>query len=354
MLKALTQTMHLLPAEQAHNMSLKLAPLGAFLSSSRQFPELETSLSSLVLPSPLGLAAGYDKNVEAPHVMQRFGFGFIECGSVTPEAQLGNAKPRLFRLKKDKSIINRMGLNNHGLEVIICRLKELRRDHKMRVPLGINLAANKSTVNTVDDYVRALPVIYNLADYVTLNISCPNQTGAAGLQNRDELMELLDRVGALKNQLEAEGVAGKPIFLKLGPDLDGIAIEEISSLVSGSFLSALIISNTLPGRPYGLSSSKAEEPGGLSGQALYEASTNVLRQFAKCLDGALPLIGVGGIHNGATAYAKIKAGATALQIYSSLVYEGPGLVEKINRQLVEMLKADGLSHISEAIGADIR
>ncbi|MEZ5999054.1 MAG: quinone-dependent dihydroorotate dehydrogenase, partial [Hyphomonas sp.] len=273
-----------------------------------------------------------------------FGFGFVECGTVTPRPQPGNPKPRLFRLTEDRAVINRMGFNNYGLDYFVRRLKT----YSGAVPIGANVGANKDSTDRVADYVKGVEAVAPHADYVTINISSPNTPGLRGLQDKASLEALLTACGAADR-------AGKPVFLKVAPDLDGTAIGDIVSVVrkEGAWLAGLIVSNTTLSRPDTLQSAHKGEGGGLSGAPLFDLSTDVLRQFAEALEGEFDLIGAGGIASGADAYAKIRAGAQAVQLYSALVYEGPGLVQRIHHELLHCLHADGCGYVSDIVGADL-
>ena len=343
-----------LPAEQAHKATIKALKLGlgAPLSTPRESERLQVTLpvSGLKLPNPVGLAAGFDKNAEVFGAMFKFGFGMVECGTVTPKPQAGNPRPRLFRLTEDRAVINRMGFNNEGLAAYVGRLQKAG---PRLGALGANVGANKVSEgqDRLKDYALGLSAVWPHCDYVTINISSPNTPGLRGLQNKDELADLLKLC-----RLTADKQDGtRPVFLKVAPDLDSEAVADIISVVQGAkpFLTGLIVSNTTIARPESLQSKHKSEGGGLSGAPLMEPSTQVLAAFARGLDGAFDLIGAGGIASGADAYAKIKAGANAVQLYSALVYEGPGLAASIKRDLLELMARDGHSHISEAVGTGL-
>ena len=329
-----------LDPETAHQLAIKALQVAPLSAPPADDPILHTRLAGLNLPNPVGLAAGLDKNGEALHGLARLGFGFVECGSVTPLAQPGNPKPRLFRLYEDRAIINRMGFNNAGLEAFADRLA-----HRPRTAvIGGNLGANKDTEDKAADYVKGLIRLKGLADYVTVNVSSPNTPGLRALQGRAALDDLLGRLAA------ARGDDPTPVFLKIAPDLTG---EEIGMIVEASLdhgLDALIVSNTTLDRPDSLRSPHRDEAGGLSGAPLQARALDALRAAADASAGRLPLIAVGGIDSGAEAWARIRAGASAIQIYSALIYEGPGLVARIKRELAERLRADGFSTVSEAVG----
>ena len=300
-------------------------------------------------------AAGFDKNAEVHKPMARFGFGFVECGTVTPKPQPGNPKPRLFRLSADEGIINRMGFNNHGLDYFVRRLR--RVPASQRCPLGANVGANKTSDDFIRDYEIGIAAVYPVCAYITINISSPNTPGLRGLQGRAALQELLARCeNAYRTAHGGEAEPAKPVFLKIAPDLNAIELNEIVDTVRthGLWLAGLIISNTSLDRPASLTSAQINESGGLSGTPLFEKSTRILKELASELFGEFDLIGCGGVGSGEEAYAKIKAGAHAVQIYSALVYHGASLVSKINSDLALRLRADGFNSVSEAVGADLK
>jgi dihydroorotate dehydrogenase len=276
------------------------------------------------------------------------GFGFVECGTVTPLPQLGNPKPRLFRLVEDKAVVNRMGFNNAGLDKFKNNLEKRKLKNGL---VGANLGANKNSKNRVEDYAVGLKALWGLSDYFTINISSPNTPGLRDLQNENAMDELLGRVSEVRAELTGDKPSF-PIFLKVAPDLGLGEIERIVEQSRSYGINALIVSNTTIARPTSLKSRYKIEKGGLSGQPLFESSTEILRQFYAAAKGKIDLIGVGGVSNGLQAYEKIRAGASAVQIYSALVYEGPGLVNSINADLLLRLKADGFSSLTEAVGVD--
>ena len=331
-----------LPAEPAHQVTLALAGMaGPFLPPSvPDDPALAVRALGLAFPNPVGLAAGFDKNAQVPDAMARFGFGFVECGTVTPRPQGGNPKPRLFRLTEDRAVINRMGFNNGGVVVAAANLKA-RRGAGL---VGINIGANKDSADRIADYAAGFAALAPLADYVTVNVSSPNTPGLRGLQNREELTRLL----AVMVEARMKG-AYKPILLKIAPDLDEAALDEIAAVVSASGIEGLIVSNTTIARPP-LRSAHAGESGGLSGAPLLAPSTAVLRAMHQRLAGKVTLVGAGGIASGADAYAKIRAGASLVQLYSALVFQGPGLVTRIKAELLACLKRDGFQSVAEAVG----
>jgi dihydroorotate dehydrogenase len=316
-------------------------------------PRLAVQAFGLNFPNPIGLAAGFDKNAQVPDAMARFGFGFVECGTVTPKPQAGNPRPRLFRLAKDQAVINRMGFNNDGSPAAAQNLRARRGLNGRGAIVGINIGANKDSSDRVGDYAWCFSELAPLADYVTVNVSSPNTPGLRGLQNKDELTKLLGIMTSARARLfdsapQTHGMR-KPILLKIAPDLDLHALDDIAEVVRESGIEGLIVSNTTLARPP-LKSRHAEESGGLSGKPLFEPSTRVLAEMHKRLAGAVTLVGVGGVSSGADAYAKIRAGASLVQLYTALVFHGPGLVGRIKRELLACLKRDGFARVSDAVG----
>ena len=339
-----------LPAETAHRATLKLLRVARplLLPSAPDDPRLAVNAFGLDFPNPVGLAAGFDKNAEVPDAMARFGFGFVECGTVTPKPQAGNPRPRLFRLARDGAVINRMGFNNEGSAVAAQNLRARRGPGIV----GINIGANKDSADRIGDYAWCFAELAPLADYVTVNVSSPNTPGLRGLQNKDELAKLLGIMTNARAKLFDDTSARslrKPILLKIAPDLDSHAMDEIADVVRASGIEGLIVSNTTIARPP-LRSRHADETGGLSGKPLLEPSTRVLAEMHQRLNGAITLIGVGGISGGADAYAKIRAGASLVQLYTALAFHGPALVSRIKRELLVCLERDGFSTLAQAVG----
>ena len=332
-----------LPAEAAHRVTLRLT--GAFapllLSASPDDPRLAVTALGLRFPNPVGLAAGFDKDADVPDAMLELGFGFVECGTVTPKPQIGNPCPRLFRLPQDRAVINRMGFNNRGMDAAAANLMARARNGIV----GINIGANKDSTDRIADYAQGFVLLAPLADYVTVNVSSPNTPDLRGLQNKDELTRLL----ATLTQVRVDRKSQKPLLLKIAPDLDAHALDEIAQVVTASGIEGVIVSNTTVARPV-LRSANASEAGGLSGKPLLAPSTEILRQMRMRLPQGIVLIGVGGISSGADAYEKIRAGASLVQLYTGLVYEGPGLVRRIKRELLTCLTRDGFASIADAVG----
>jgi dihydroorotate dehydrogenase len=338
-----------LPAETAHDLTLALVGrAGPLLPRPLADPPcLGVRALGLDFPNPLGLAAGFDKNAAVPAAMARLGFGFVECGTVTPRAQAGNPRPRLFRLAEDRAVINRMGFNNAGMAAAERNLKARSGpSSKGRGGItGINIGANKDSEDRIADYRIAFARLAPLADYVTINVSSPNTPGLRGLQNKDELNRLVGTV------LEARGSAKKPVLVKIAPDLDETALDEIAAVALLSGIDGLVVSNTTTARPP-LQSAHFREGGGLSGAPLLAPSTAILKAMRRRIGNRLVLVGVGGIASGADAYAKIRAGASLVQLYTALVYEGPGLVGRIKSELAACLTRDGYDTVAEAVGVD--
>lgn len=330
-----------LDAERAHHLTL--AALRALPPGKGPDVELPIRVAGLDFPNPVGLAAGFDKDAEVFAQILRLGFGFAEVGTLTPRPQAGNPRPRLFRLAEDRAVINRMGFNNKGLDAARARLERGRR----RGIVGANIGANKDSADRVADYALGVRAMAPVADYLTVNISSPNTPGLRALQDKGALGALLAAVA------EARGGGGPPVFLKLAPDLEREDIDDIVKVAIDRGIDALIVSNTTLSRPSLLSRHRGEA-GGLSGAPLKNLALERLRDFRGATGGALPLIAAGGIENGVDAYARIRAGASLVQLYSALVYQGPGLARLIVRELKGLLRRDGFGSLAEAVGADRR
>jgi dihydroorotate dehydrogenase len=338
-----------LPAETAHNLTLGALEggLGRLVvgRAARQPdpPILAQRLWGVDFSNPVGLAAGFDKDARAPEALLGFGFGFVEIGTVTPRPQFGNPKPRLFRLEKDQAIVNRMGFNSGGLDATVERLR--RRRHTGIV--GINLGKNRDTRDAVPDYLEGIRRASEVANYLVVNVSSPNTPGLRDLQRRASLQSLL--VPLLRARDESR--CPVPLLVKIAPDLTPEERQDIASVALAAGLDGLIVSNTTVDRPTGLVSPYAVESGGLSGRPLFAASTALLADMYRLTRGKLPLIGVGGVASAAEAYQKIRAGACLVQLYTALVFAGPGLVTDIKEGLAELLRADGCTCVAEAVGA---
>jgi dihydroorotate dehydrogenase len=300
---------------------------------------LKTSVAGLEFPSPVGLAAGFDKDAEVPGQMLTLGFGFVEIGTVTPRPQGGNDRPRLFRLTQDRAVINRMGFNNRGQPAAFEQLQA----HAHRGIVGVNIGANKDSADRIADYVAGVQAMSPVADYLTINISSPNTPGLRQLQDEGALRALLSAIA------EARTKNGPPVFLKVAPDLGEAEPDQIVRAALTHGIDALIVANTTISRP-ALKSRWAGQQGGLSGAPLKPLASKALRDFRSASGGELPLIGVGGIANADDAWERIRAGASLVQLYSAMVYEGPGIAQRIALGLAELLRREGLASIAEAVG----
>lgn len=335
-------------AEAAHRLTISALRLLSPGQPAAADPQLVSTVAGLVFPGPVGLAAGFDKDGQIADRMHRFGFGFAELGTLTPLPQTGNPKPRLFRLREDLAVINRMGFNNCGQAEAAIRIAAMRRAGRI---IGINIGANKDTADRIADYATGVRAMAPLADYLTVNISSPNTPGLRALQGREALDELLGAV--MEARGDRETPISVPIFLKVAPDLEPADIDDIARCVTDHRVDALIVSNTTITRPP-LRSRFADETGGLSGAPLHDLALARLRDFRTALGPSVPLIGAGGIATAEQAYARIRAGASLVQLYSAMVFEGPWLAARINRGLKVLLHRDGLANIADAIGLDAR
>ena len=341
------KAMAALGPEDAHRLTVWLLKAGWGPKTALETPRLAIDVAGLSFPNMLGLAAGFDKNAEAPDAMLDAGFGFVEVGAVTPRPQPGNDRPRIFRLRADAGVINRYGFNNDGLDAVAARLAARVR----RGVVGANLGANKDSEDRTGDYVAGVKALSGLVDFYTVNISSPNTPGLRALQDKAALADLMTRVLAARDAAEAKGGTKAPVFLKIAPDLADEDKADIAAVAKALSLDGLIVSNTTIDRPASLRSAGASEKGGLSGRPLFAPSTKLLREFYAELGGAVPLIGVGGVFSARDAYEKILSGARLVQLYTALVYEGPGLAPRILKDLPDFLDADGFQTVSEAVGA---
>ena len=335
-----------LDAERAHRLAIAALRLAPVKKGPPADPRLQTTVAGIEFPNPVGIAAGFDKDGEVPDALLGLGFGFAEAGSITPLPQPGNPHPRLFRLTEDKAVINRMGFNNSGADAAAARFAA--RQSRKGV-IGINVGANKDSTDRIADYAVMARRMAPFATYLAVNVSSPNTPGLRALQDESALAALLDAVLAARD--EACGVAGAvpPVFLKVAPDLEPADIDAIARLALDRKLGALIVSNTTISRPP-LRSSHAGEAGGLSGAPLRDLAHRRLCDFRKSTGGAIPLIGVGGIATAEDAWARIRAGASLVQLYSAMVFEGPGLPRRITKGLVQLMEREGFANIAEAIG----
>ena len=335
----------LLPPEIAHRIAvngMKIAPPGA---ARPRGPSLVVTALGLKFPNPLGLAAGFDKSAEVPDPMLRLGFGFVEVGTVTPRPQAGNARPRLFRLRADGAVINRFGFNNEGYEKARARLE--RRPVGL---IGVNVGPNKDSVDRIADYVLGVKTFALVADYIAINVSSPNTPGLRELQRRETLDELVARVAAARD----ETIPRRPVLVKIAPDLDERGLDDIVAVALARRIDGLIVSNTTVARPAALRSGNRGESGGLSGRPLFGPSTRLLARAYLALGDAMPLIGCGGVEDAATALAKIEAGASLVQLYTSLALGGVGVIDRILNGLERAVGERGVASIAALTGTQAR
>ncbi len=347
-----TTWLRCLAPETAHRLTLRLLETGLFpwrTDPPDDPANLAISVWGKSFTNPIGLAAGFDKDARVVPAMERFGFGFIEVGGLTPKPQPGNPRPRMFRLNEDHALINRLGFNNHGATAASSRLAEMRQYKEIRRPVAVNIGCNKNTADPVGDYVTVFTQLAPLVDFAVINVSSPNTPGLRDLQGETQLRAILT---ALRQVKLRETV---PILIKIAPDLSRAALDGIISVaLDGNGADGLVISNTTVDRPSFLRSSHASQQGGLSGKPLFAPSTELLRTVHRDTAGKLPLIGVGGIASGADTYAKIRAGASLVQLYTALVYQGPGLVQRLKSEVSALLARDGFTSLTQAIGVDAR
>ncbi|MEP0944637.1 MAG: quinone-dependent dihydroorotate dehydrogenase [Rhizobiaceae bacterium] len=336
-----------LDAEQAHKISISALRMGLHPKFDANFDDrLAVNVAGIEFPNPLGMAAGYDKNGDAPQALLKMGFGHTEVGTVTPKPQPGNPKPRIFRLIEDEGVINRLGFNSGGHALAKANIQAMG---KSRGIIGINIGANKSSEDFAADYVTGVHEFAEYATYFTVNISSPNTPGLRALQGVNPLTDLLQRVGAARAEQADKQGRRVPLFLKIAPDLDDGELDDIAKAIGQSDFDALIVSNTTLARN-GLRSYNKDEVGGLSGKPLFEASTVILAKMRLRLATDFPLVGVGGVHSAESAFAKLEAGANLVQLYSSMVYEGPGLPGQILEGLAQRCDAEGIKNISQIVG----
>ena len=337
-----------LDPETAHDLaikSLKFNPFPAKMFEVEDEQMLNIELFGKSFSNPIGLAAGFDKSAEVYNSLLSLGFGFVEVGTVTPLKQYGNPKPRIFRLEEDHALINRLGFNNDGIEKIKDRISSNRKNGI----LGINIGPNKDTKDQKNDFCLGLKNFFSLADYITINISSPNTEGLRDFHDQKKLLDLVN----ILNKIKKDNKTSIPLLLKISPDISNNNISEIAEGAVKNNISAIILTNTTSGNRDDLISRFKKEEGGLSGDPLSQISTSMIKKFSKELNGKIPIIGVGGVSSGQSAYEKIIAGASLLQLYTSFVYRGPSTAKDIKRELIQILKADGIENIKEAVGKGI-
>ena len=329
--------------EVAHSLAIKALKLNNIpYSKPKDNHILETTFCEKKLSSPIGVAAGFDKNAEVYNPLFNLGFGFVEVGTITPKPQFGNPKPRVFRLEEDEALINRLGFNNSGSEQISKRIKE----NNKKGFLGINIGPNKDSTNRVDDYLICFRKFYNLADYITINISSPNTENLRDFHNQDELNSLIDKLKNEKKELNSN----IPLAIKVSPDLNDDQINEVSKIIMEQEIGIIIVSNTTDKNRENLKNINKLEKGGLSGKPIEKISNEAISKFYKILKDKTKIIGVGGVSNGQDAFEKIISGATLVQLYTGMVYRGPRIASKISKELIDLLKNKGFKNVSEAIG----
>lgn len=335
--------------ETAHDLAIGALSKGIVPPQCRvASPKLEQEIWGIRFSNPVGLAAGFDKNAAAISGLAKQGFGFLEVGTVTPKPQAGNPKPRLFRLPEHRAIVNRLGFNNAGLDAYC--------DNLARAPqgmvIGANIGKNKDSEEALVDYITCFRRVYPLVSYITVNISSPNTPGLRQLQSREPLVMMIKSLQAVRSEMIEQKHAFKPILIKFAPDLEDEDLEMIAEVAQSTVLDGMILTNTTIARPDYLGERWKSEAGGLSGKPVFERSTHVLKRMYQLTYGRVPLIGVGGIASAEDAYAKIRAGASLVQVYSALIYQGFALVPSINKGLLKLLERDGFAHVKDAVGAN--
>ena len=329
--------------EVAHSLAIKALKLNNIsYSKPKDSHILETTFCDKILPSPIGVAAGFDKNAEVYNPLFNLGFGFVEVGTITPKAQFGNPKPTVFRLEEDEALINRLGFNNSGSDEISKRIKE----NIKKGFLGINIGPNKDSTNRISDYLICFRKFHNLADYITINISSPNTENLRDFHNRNELNSLIDKLKKEKKELNSD----VPLAIKVSPDLNDDQINEVSKIILDQEIKIIIISNTTDKNREDLKNINKLEKGGLSGKPIEKISNEIISKFYKILKNKTKIIGVGGVSNGNDAFEKIARGASLVQLYTGMVYRGPSIARKISNELIILLKNKGFKNVSEAIG----
>ncbi|MBI5323588.1 quinone-dependent dihydroorotate dehydrogenase [Bradyrhizobium sp.] len=338
-----------LDPEDAHRLAIQGLKLLPPIRPKPEDHKLAVRAFGLNFPNPVGMAAGFDKNAEVPDALLRLGFGFVEIGSVTPRPQAGNPRPRLFRLERDEGVINRMGFNNDGAEIVLKRLAARAQQGGI---VGVNVGANKDSEDRTADYVRLIETFAPVASYFTVNVSSPNTPGLRNLQQSAALDDLLARVIDARERVR-KNAGDSPVLLKIAPDLSLNELDDVVHIARSRRVDGMIVANTTLARPATLrESNRAKEQGGLSGRPLFRLSTRMVAETYVRVEGAFPLVGVGGIDSGGAALTKIRAGATLIQLYSSLVYKGIGLVDDIKRDLASTLLRTGRDSLLEIVGAD--
>ena len=341
----------LLPPESAHKITINLLKFKLYSNNEIDNPMLSQHIFGYNFTNPIGLAAGFDKNAEVVIPMLNLGFGFVEVGTITPNPQKGNNKPRIFRLKEDEAIINHLGFNNIGSSQVLENLKNIYNLKSFQGIVGVNLGKNKDSKYVNEDYLYCLEKLGNYGNYIAINISSPNTPGLRELQLRGKIETLVKSIQ--KKQLQLDYLKNKPILIKIAPDLNDEQLRDIALMSLANNVSGLIIGNTTLKRPNSLKSINKNEIGGLSGKPLFLESTIVLKKMYNLTNGQIPLIGVGGISSGSECYEKIKSGASLTQLYTALVFRGPKVIKKIKQELLDLIKTDGYKNVREVIGKSV-
>jgi len=331
--------------EKAHNLainSLKLNCIPNNFFKVRDEEVLEINLFGKKFSNPIGIAAGFDKSAEVYNALFKIGFGFVEVGTVTPLKQFGNSKPRIFRLEKDEALINRLGFNNDGSDIIYKRILE----NRPKGILGINIGPNKDSKNQENDFLICFKKFFNLADYITINISSPNTENLRDFHNENKLISLIKKINQEKNDLKSD----IPVMLKVSPDIEEDIINSIAKIALENKISAIIVSNTSERNRENLKDTQSIEKGGLSGKPIETISNELIRKFFNIVKKQIPIIGVGGVDSAESAYNKILSGASLIQLYTGMIYQGPYLIKKIKEELIKKLKSDGVKNLNEIIG----
>ncbi len=343
--------LRLLPPELSHTITINFLKYFKLRQKNIEDSILSQHLMGLDFVNPIGLAAGFDKNAEVMHSMFSFGFGFLEVGTITPQPQGGNSKPRVFRLSHDKAIINSLGFNNKGIKKVKKNLIKYQKSYLNNKIVGVNIGKNKNSRQAIDDYLIGLEELGDLASYITINISSPNTEGLRDLQLRGKIEKLIKKI--IDKRDEIKKINTKPILIKISPDLNEDQLRDIALISLANNIDGLILTNSTIKRYDNLISINKEKKGGLSGKPLYDDSNLVLKKMYELTNGQIPLIGVGGISSGRDCYDKIKSGASLVQLYTALVYSGPNLINSMKGDLIDLIKTDGYKNVSEVIGKSV-
>ncbi len=343
--------LRLLPPELSHTITINFLKYFKLRQKNIEDPILAQHLMGLDFANPIGLAAGFDKNAEVMNSMFSFGFGFLEVGTITPQPQSGNSKPRLFRLSEDKAIINSLGFNNKGIKKVKKNLIKYQKSYYNNKIVGVNIGKNKNSSEAIDDYLIGFEELGDLASYITINISSPNTVGLRELQLRGKIEKLIKKI--IDKRDEIKNINIKPILIKISPDLNEDQLRDIALISLANNVDGLILTNSTIQRESNLISINKEKKGGLSGKPLYDNSNIILKKMYELTNGQIPLIGVGGISSGRDCYEKIKSGASLVQLYTALVYSGPNLINSMKGDLIDLIKTDGYKNVSEVIGKSV-